>query len=212
MNDRPWEVTSIAELQRDDGWAPIRRDLSVRSFGINSFSAREAGGHVIPDHDEEPSGHEELYLVVAGRAGFTVDGEETDAPAGTIVVVRDPALRRGAVAREPGTTVLAVGGRPGEAYRPRAWETNADVVALLNQGRNAEAKQLLLDALDRYDDRAVLLYNLACAEALLGETDAAVGHLEQSIAERPSFAELAREDTDLDAIRDDPRVARLLQS
>jgi tetratricopeptide (TPR) repeat protein len=210
MDDRGYETTSIAELEREDGWAPIRLALDVRSFGVNAFSAKEPGGAVIPEHDEEPSGHEELYLVIAGRAAFTVSGEEIDAPVGTVVFVRDPKLTRGAEAREPGTTVLAVGATPGEVYRPRAWETNADVVPLLNQGRNEEAKQLLLDALERYDDRDVLLYNLACAEALLGEADEAIGHLQESISQRPSFAELARSDSDLDALRDDPRFAALV--
>jgi hypothetical protein len=47
--------------------------------------------------------------VIAGRATFTLDGEEVDAPTGTIVHLPEPALKRSAVALEPGTTVLAVG-------------------------------------------------------------------------------------------------------
>ena len=64
----------------------------------------------------------------------------------------------------------------------------------------------MLDALDRYEDRGALLYNLACAEAQLGETDAALEHL--AAGDRPSgpdLAENAREDSDLEPIRDDPR-------
>jgi tetratricopeptide (TPR) repeat protein len=147
---------------------------------------------------------------VSGRASFTVAGEEVDAPSGTIVFVRDPAVTRSAVAAEPGTTVLAVGGRPGEAFRPRAWETNADAFALLDGGKPAEAKQVLLEALDRYEDRGVLLYNLACAEAQLGETDAALEHLRGALAERPDWAESARTDSDLAPIRDDPRFAEIV--
>jgi tetratricopeptide (TPR) repeat protein len=109
------------------------------------------------------------------------------------------------VAREPGTTVLSVGARPGDAYRPRAWELNRDVFALLDNGEHAEAKRLLTEAVERYEDRAALLYNLACAEAQLGETDAALEHLRGAVEERPSLAEDALEDVDLEPLRDDPR-------
>jgi hypothetical protein len=56
-------------------------------------------------------GHEEVYVVLRGRATFTLDGEALDAPAGTFVRV-EPGVHRHAVAAEPGTAVLALGGRP----------------------------------------------------------------------------------------------------
>jgi tetratricopeptide (TPR) repeat protein len=177
----------------------------VSAFGINAWTAHEPEAEVISEHDELPSGHEELYVVVAGRATFTVGGEEIDAPPGTIVFVRDPAAKRRAIAAEPGTTVLAVGGPPGEVYRPRSWETNVDVLPLFDSGRHEEAKRVLIDALDRYDDRGTILYNLACAEAQLGETDAALEHLSAALQERPDLGEGARDDDDLAPIRDDSR-------
>jgi tetratricopeptide (TPR) repeat protein len=182
----------------------------VQAFGINAWTAHEPGAAIIPEHDEQPSGHEELYVVVAGRARFSVAGEQVDAPAGTIVFVRNPEATRSAVALDPGTTVLAVGGRPGEAYRPRAWETNADVFAMFDSGRYEEAKQVLIEALDRYEDRGTLLNNLACAEAQPGETDAALDHLGAALQERPSLAESARDDGDLEPIRDDPRFTAIV--
>jgi hypothetical protein len=205
MTGKSHETARIAELERPDGWSPIRLRLGVSAFGINAWTAHEPGATIISEHDERPSGHEELYVVVAGRATFTVGGEEIDAPVGTIVFVRDPAAKRGAIAAEPGTTVLAVGGRPGEAYRPRSWETNVDVLPLFGSGRHEEAKRVLIDALDRYDDRGTILYNLACAEAQLGETDAALEHLSAAVQERPDLGENARDDDDLAPIRDDPR-------
>jgi tetratricopeptide (TPR) repeat protein len=205
MTGKSHETTQIVELERPDGWSPIRLRLGVQAFGINAWTAHEPEAEVISEHDELPSGHEELYVVVAGRATFTVSGEEIDAPSGTIVFVRDPAAKRGAIAAEPGTTVLAVGGRPGEAYRPRSWETNVDVLPLFDSGRHEEAKRVLIDALDRYEDRGTILYNLACAEAQLGETDAALEHLAAAVQERPDLAEGARDDDDLASIRDDPR-------
>jgi hypothetical protein len=84
------------------------------------------------------------------------------------------------------------------------------VFALLDEGRPAEAKQLLIEALDRYQERTTLYYNLACAEALLGETEEALGHLRMTIERRPEYAGWAREDKDLISLRGDPRFAELV--
>ena len=112
----------IAELK------PVRRHLGIEAFGANARVARAAGEVLVMAHDERANGpfgtdgHEELNVVLRGRATFTVDGREVDAPAGTLVFVRDPALERSAVATAPDTAVLAVGGAPGLAYRVAAWE------------------------------------------------------------------------------------------
>jgi quercetin dioxygenase-like cupin family protein len=90
-------------------WRPLRRTLDVGAFGINAYVAPEAGDDVVEEHSEQALGHEEVYVVVSGRATFTLDGEALDAPAGTVVFVRDPAVVRHARAEEPGTAVLAVG-------------------------------------------------------------------------------------------------------
>ena len=209
MVSQPYQTARLADLERTDGWAPIRVALDVQAFGINAWTAHAAGDTLIPEHDEAPSRHEELFLVTAGHATFTVAGEELDAPAGAIVSVRDPSVSRGAVAREASTTVLSVGAPAGEAFRPRSWETNRDVIALLDAGRYTEAKQLLLDALGRYDDRDTMLYNLACAEAQLGNRDAAIGHLREALGVRPALAEHVVDDDDLAPLRDDPRFAEL---
>jgi tetratricopeptide (TPR) repeat protein len=212
MTEKGYDVVGIAELEDTRGWSPIRRQLGVQAFGVNAWTVHDAGGRIIPEHDEVPSGHEELYVVTAGHAAFTIDGEEIDAPTGTIVFVRDPAAKRGAVARESETTVLAVGGAPEQAYRPRSWEANADVPALFDQGAYEEVRRLMTEALGRYDDNASVLYNLACADALLGEQDAALDHLQAALEEHPAFAEHARDDADFASIRDDPRFAELVGS
>jgi tetratricopeptide (TPR) repeat protein len=207
------ETLKIAEVRRSNGWSPIRKELGVGSFGINAWHAAEEGGALIPEHDEVRSAHEELYLVVAGSALFTVDGEEIDAPTGTVVFVRDPASKRGAVASASDTTVLSVGGKPGEAYMPRAWEVNAEVFAMFDNGEISQAKQMVTDALTVYpDDTDALYYNLACSEARLGEIDDAFGHLRTALEARPSFKDLARGDSDLDALKGDPRFDELVGS
>jgi tetratricopeptide (TPR) repeat protein len=210
MTEKRYDVARIAELEDERGWSPIRKRFDAQAFGVNAWTVHEADGRIIPEHDEVPSGHEELYIVTAGHAAFTVDGEEIDAPVGTIVFVSDPAAKRGAVAREPETTVLAVGATPGKAYRPRSWETNADIPALFDRGEYEEARRVLTDALGRYEDDAGVLYNLACADALLGRKDEALDHLRAALADNPVFAENAREDSDFASLRDDPRFAKIL--
>ena len=115
----------------DDGpgpadWKPLRHHLGIRAFGTNAWVATEAGQVLIEEHDEVleegTGGHEELYVVLRGRATFTVDGQAVDAPAGTLVHVADPRLVRDAVALEPGTAVLAVGAEPGKPFEPSDWE------------------------------------------------------------------------------------------
>jgi tetratricopeptide (TPR) repeat protein len=204
-----YRTARLGDLERADGWAPIRAALDVRSFGINAWTAHEAGATLIPAHDEVPSGHEELFLVTAGHARFTIGGEELDAPAGQIVFVADPAVSRSAVAVAAETTVVSVGATAGRAFEPRSWELNRDVIALLDAGRHAEAREQLLDALERYEDRETVLYNLACAEAQLGQTDAAFRHLGEAFRLRPAFAEHAGDDPDLEPLRADPRFAEL---
>jgi mannose-6-phosphate isomerase-like protein (cupin superfamily) len=94
-------------------WHPIRPLLGVRAIGVSAYSAREAGETVVEPHDESSDGrgHEELYVVLQGAARFTVGGEELDANPGTLVLVR-AGTHREAVATEPGTLMLAVGGPP----------------------------------------------------------------------------------------------------
>src|SRR3954466_439284 len=118
----PDRGAGVAELK------PVRRHLGITAFGANARVAREDGEVLVMPHDERAGGpfgtegHEELYVVLRGHATFTVDGREIDAPAGTLLFVRDPALVRSAVAAAPDTAVLAVGGAPGIAYRVATWE------------------------------------------------------------------------------------------
>jgi hypothetical protein len=109
----------------DPAWKPIQHYLGVTAFGINAFVARKAGDTIAPPHDEADFGQEEVYVVTSGRSTITVDGEELDAPAGTVVAVLDAGLTRSVVAVEAGTTVLAVGCAPGcfrTSWRPDHFE------------------------------------------------------------------------------------------
>ena len=153
---RPFEVVHLDELDSNPVGAsglrgrPVRRRLGIEAFGVNAYTVGEAGQEVVEHHDEVAGGgaggHEELYVVLRGHATFELDGEEVDAPAGTLVFVGDPTVRRGAVAREPGTAVLAVGGIPGEPYRVSPWEY---VFAAFSHHRTGDYERGLLKGAQR---------------------------------------------------------------
>ena len=204
-------VYRLEELDRVPGEfeiIPIRHVLGIRSFGVNAYRSPTAGGRVIEEHDELGSGaggHEELYVVVRGRARFSLAGEERDAPAGTVVFVADPAVRRGAVAEEAGTTVLVVGGVRGAAFEPSPWESWLAAFPHYERGDYAHAVDMMLAALAEHPGNANVLYNLACMEALTGERDPALTHLAEAVEADPRMREWAQADADFDSIRDDPR-------
>jgi beta-lactamase regulating signal transducer with metallopeptidase domain/Flp pilus assembly protein TadD len=53
------------------------------------------------------------------------------------------------------------------------------------------------------------LYNMACAYGMLGDADSAYAHLDAAISAGMHDSELIREDKDLGALRDDPRLEEL---
>ena len=182
-------------------WLPVRRTLGVEAFGINAYVAADAGEPVVEEHTEENLGHEEVYVVLTGRATFTLDGETLDAPAGTAVFVREPTVRRGAVAAEPATSVLAIGGKAGAPYSPSAWEWYFAAERYRKDADYDGALELLAEGLERFPDNAGMLYSMACWESLAGRSDAAVEHLRRSIELDPRLADWSKTDTDLDNIR-----------
>jgi hypothetical protein len=199
-----YESAKLPDMEIPTGqgqrWATVRAHFGIEAFGVNAWTADEAGKDVIGEHDEFGGGdgeqHQELYVVLKGRATFTVDGEEFDAQPGTFVFVRDPAAKRKAVAAEPETTVLAIGAKAGEVFSPSKWERSAPAFGFF--------------ATEEYDKAYEVLYNLSCAESRLGRADEALAHLEQSFSQ-DRFREAAKTDPDLDPIRDDPRFTQLVR-
>ena len=170
-------------------WKPVRKTLGVTAFGINAYVAAEAGDEVVEEHDETALGHEEIYLVVAGHATFTVDGETVDAPRGTLVYLDDPEQKRHAVATEPGTTVLAIGGVPG-THEISPWEYFFPALPAIEAHDYDTARRILEDAL-RELDHSALHYHLARVEALAGNEERARAELAKcSPRHQDAFAEL----------------------
>ena len=185
-------------------WRPVRRTLDVGAFGINAYVAPNAGDDVVEEHTEQSLGHEEVYVVLSGRASFSLDEETLDAPAGTVVFVRDPAVKRHARALEANTQVLAVGGRRGEGYEPSPWEDYFAAERHRAAGDYDAFADELGAVLERRPEHPATLYNLACAEALAGRTEAAMEHLRQAVRLRPELARTAAADEDLAPLRERP--------
>jgi hypothetical protein len=176
-------------------WRPLRQAIGARIVGMGAYSAEAPGQDVVEPHRESEGGmgHEEVYVVLRGRATFTLDGETLDAPAGTVVRV-DPAVHRHAVATEPRTAVLALGGEP--TYRPSSSEWIERARPHIRS--DPERARAIVDDLraQRPDSPG-----LPIAEAVLavgrGDRDAAAAAIARV---DPRYREALRRDPDLGAL------------
>ncbi|HZT92820.1 MAG TPA: cupin domain-containing protein [Gaiellaceae bacterium] len=211
-----YEILSLDELgpyaSENHGDAlliPIRSRLGLRAFGANAWTA-EPGKTIVPPHEED-SGNEELYVVVRGRASFTVGDEPLDAPAGTLVHV-PPGVHRTAVAEEPRTIVLAVGGTPGQPFAAHGWDDVVVAFAEARAGRVEQGRAVMRALAERSpEDAWEAPYNLACFEARFGDPELAWDHLRRAFARATEeLREFARNDSDLASLHDDPRWQELV--
>jgi Cupin domain/Tetratricopeptide repeat len=204
-----YEVARLDELERfpvdDEGlvWRPVRRRLGIQAFGTNAYTAEKAGDRVVEEHREGVNGHEELYFVVRGRATFTLEDEEHDVPAGTFVFCQ-PGTKRGAVAAEDGTTVLALGARPGVPHEISGWEGVFAAFGHLRNGDEDNGREAMEAAIAERPNDWQGHFNAACFESLTGHKEAAIAYLNRAIELDPQAREAAQKDTDFDPIRDDP--------
>lgn len=203
----PWQSVRLDEIEpipitgANVNWRPLRRTLGIEAFGINAYVATAAGDHVVEEHSESQLGHQEVYIVLAGHATFTLAGETLDAPAGTVVFVRDPDVRRSAIAVEVGTSVLAIGGKAGEPYSASPWEWYFYAERYRPAKDWAGGIAFLEEGAERYPDHAGMLYSLACFEARAERHDDALAHLQRAVELEPRFTEWAAKDDDLASIR-----------
>jgi tetratricopeptide (TPR) repeat protein len=190
-------------------WRPVRHHLGITSFGVNAFTARDAGDRIINEHDEADDSQEELYLVQRGHAAFELDGERVDAPAGTLVYAQ-PGVKRTAFAEQPGTTIIVLGGTPGKTYEPHGYEIWAPLHPLYEAGKYAEAADRGRELIERNPQYTMPLYNLACCESLAGRKAEAIEHLRLAIDRSERMRPMAADDSDFDPIRDDPAFTQLV--
>lgn len=208
MTEKAYEVVHIDELDRfpvdEEGllWRPVRRRLGITAFGTNAYTAEKGNERVVEEHYEK-DGHEELYFVATGRATFVLGDDEIDAPAGTFVHA-EPGTKRGAVATEPETTVLAIGAKPGVPHEISKWEEIFVAFGLWRKGDEEAARAHLTAFVAENDGEWQGHYNLACLEALTKNRDGAIEQLKRAIELDPQAKEYAAKDEDFDSLRDDP--------
>jgi hypothetical protein len=189
---------------------PVRHHLGISAFGATVWTARSSGDTIIEEHDEgDPTSDQELFLVLRGHAVFELEGDRVDAPAGTFVFA-PPGMKRRALAEEAGTAILLVEGTPGEAYQARGWELWSPLVPLYQAGKSAEVADHLRRVVGIHPQYPMLFFNLACCESLSGQTVAALDHLRRAIDMSEEFRLNAKNDSDLDAIRDEPAFKTLV--
>ena len=192
-----YEILTLGEVDtaphRGSNLVPVRHTLGFRPAGVNAWKA-DTGGQLIPPHEED-SGTEELYVVVSGRATFTVGDETADAQPGTLVFV-PPQVHRSAVAAEDGTIVFVVGGSVGQAFEAGGWDSFTLADAYRQSGRLEEGQKIMEQLIAEKPDYWPVHYNAGCFEALAGNKDEAFTHLRRA--------------KELDAERDDPRFQEFL--
>ena len=206
-----YQIASLDELESmpvdDEGlmWRPIRRRFGITAFGTNAYTAAKAGERVVEEHTEATNGHEELYVVLRGRATFTLDGEEVDAPAGTRL-------------REAGDEARC-GRRGGRDDRDRLRRADRQAVRGLEVGGGVRGIRLPPARrpragdgddprrLESDPDHWASNYHYACLLALQGRGDEALEKLARAVELNKQAAEWAADDEDFASIRDDPRFA-----
>lgn len=116
-------VTAAAlDLDGDERFQPLRRELGVSTFGLNLIRLRPRERGRIHRHERQ----EEVYVVLGGRLTLAVEGEERELVRGELARVA-PSVRRQLANRGPEPLLLlAIGGaephagRDGVAYG--SWE------------------------------------------------------------------------------------------
>jgi len=189
----PWRGTELV-------WRPVRTALGTRIVGMSAYTAERVGQEVVEDHIEsrDGRGHDEVYVVLRGRATFSLDGEVVDAPAGTFVSVK-PGVRRHAVAAEPDTAVLALGGP--STFEPAGsdWIERARPHM---RDRPVKARAVLEELRAERPDSPGLLFGEALLHASQGDELAARDSLRAAIERAPGLRAHAQ---------DEPLLAPLLE-
>jgi hypothetical protein len=193
---RPWPGTELA-------WHPLREALGARIIGMSAFTAERAGQEVVEGHKETEGGrgHEEVYVVLRGRASFELDGQELDAPAGTFVLVSDPSVYRRAVAAEPDTAVLALGGPP--TFQPSASEWIERARPHLRSDP-ARARRILDELRAARPDSVGVRIGDALFAVAQGNLAVAREELAAVLAEEPSLRVALAQDPDLAPLLEGP--------
>ena len=101
---------------------------------------------------------------------------------------------------------------------PDTLQTGAHLAAVLaDQNQVAKANEVLQEMIPRAgqvkDQSAIssVWYNIACAEAVMGQKDLALEYLKKANEIAPTLSELTKKDPDLKSLRNDPRFAEIVR-
>ena len=182
-------------------WLPLRRVLGATAFGTNAYRA-EAGEQLIEPHDELPGTDEEMYVLIAGRATFTVAGEEVRRDAGHRCLLSP--TRPNTARRWPRRTARSSWRRqPGRCRRPAAGLAAPLRRAAAGRGGDyLAAYETAAEALADHPDDADTHYELASWAAMGGQRERALDHWRRAVAANPRARAWAEGDANLDPIRD----------
>jgi len=106
---------------------------------------------------------------------------------------------------------VAVGATAGKPYEPVGWELWYPLRKRYEAGENVEVAAELREIVAEAPEYGLLFYNLACLESLNGDRAEALDHLRKSFELSEAFRDYAKEDSDLDSLREDPAFQELMQ-
>ena len=129
-----------------------------------------------------------------------LDGDEVEVRAGSAVFLRDPTVKRYARADEAGTTVLALGGKPGQ-HEVSAWEYFFAAYPKADEGDYDGALAEIEAGLADRPEHPPLLYHRACINARAGRLEEARASLDRALELDPALKNWADDDEDLAQLR-----------
>ena len=197
------ELEPISVVDETLRWHPLRHALGVngvRRERLHRADRRARRGRGAHGGRRAGGGHEELYVVLAGRARFTIDGEELDAPAGTScsspIRTRAATPSRSRTARPCSRSAASRASRRG-----LAWEWRFRAGRTSTRGEWEQAAAILADGLRRIPATVAALRPRLLRGAAR-QARRAIAHLREALAADPRVREWAAEDTDLDPLRE----------
>jgi hypothetical protein len=98
------------------GFVKARAELGLTSFGMQVIQL-PPNFTEYPEHDHAETGQEEAFFAIGGSGWMDIEGERVELDGATFVRV-GPETKRKIYSGPNGLRVLALGGAPGEVYKP----------------------------------------------------------------------------------------------
>jgi hypothetical protein len=194
-----WRAVGLDDIEQlswrdtDLVWLPLRWALDTRIAGFSAYIAQHTGQTIVEPHTEsgDGRGHEELYVVLRGAVEFRLGESQLDVAAGGFVLIRDPSVRRSAVALVPDTAVLAIGDEPRFEPAIGEWIERARAYASTEPAR---AWAVVDELRQEHSPNPGVDIAEAIVATRCGERDRARAALARVLLERPALsADLARD-------------------